>query len=118
MFPKNILKGQCIILPKRISENFTKNILSPVVRNITKNSFPYNFLFLAFFQVLEGNATIYIHQTRIKKWDLCAGNSLVNALGGTMVTLKREKISYSPNSNHVVEDGLLVELNKNVIIGN
>lgn len=35
-----------------------------------------------------------------------------------MVTLKREKISYRPNTNHVVEDGLLVELNKNVIIEN
>lgn len=32
-----------------------------------------------------------------------------------MVTLKREKISYTPDSNHVVEDGLLVELNKNVM---
>jgi hypothetical protein len=35
-----------------------------------------------------------------------------------MVTLKREKISYGPNTDHVVEDGLLVELNKNVIVGN
>lgn len=66
-------------------------------------------------QVLEGNATIYLHQTRIKKWDLCAGNALVNAVGGNMVTLKREKISYQPDSNHVVEDGLLVELYKNVM---
>lgn len=66
---------------------------------------------------MEGNATIYVHQTRIKKWDLCAGNALVNAVGGNMVTLKREKISYAPDTEHVVEDGLLVELNKNVIVG-
>lgn len=66
-------------------------------------------------QVLEGNATIYLHNTRIKKWDLCAGNALVNAVGGRMVTLKREKISYSANSNHVVEDGLLVEINNHVL---
>lgn len=66
-------------------------------------------------QVLEGNATIYLHNTRIKKWDLCAGNALVNSVGGRMVTLKREKISYSPDTNHIVEDGLLVEINNHVI---
>lgn len=67
-------------------------------------------------QVLEGNATIYLHNTHIKKWDLCAGNALVNALGGTMKTLIGKDISYSADSPHVVDDGLMVELNKNVII--
>jgi len=67
-------------------------------------------------QVLEGNATVYLHNTRIKKWDLCAGNAIVNAVGGRMETLKRDVISYSRESDHVVEDGLLVELNKNVIL--
>ena len=66
-------------------------------------------------QVLEGNATIYLHNTRIKKWDLCAGNALINSVGGRMVTLKRDKISYSANSDHVVEDGLLVEINNHVL---
>lgn len=67
-------------------------------------------------QVLEGNATVYLHNTRIKKWDLCAGNAIVNAVGGKMETLKGDIISYNRDSNHVVEDGLLVELNKNVIL--
>lgn len=67
-------------------------------------------------QVLEGNATIYLHNTRIKKWDLCAGNAIVNAVGGRMQTLKENDISYSAESDHVVQDGLLVELNKNVIV--
>lgn len=67
-------------------------------------------------QVLEGNATVYLHNTHIKKWDLCAGNAIVNSLGGQMKTLKGEDISYSADSNHVVDDGLLVELNKNVIL--
>ncbi|CAG9798914.1 unnamed protein product [Chironomus riparius] len=66
-------------------------------------------------QVLEGNATIYLHNTRIKKWDLCAGNALINSVGGRMVTLKRDKISYSANSDHLVEDGLLVEINNHVV---
>lgn len=67
-------------------------------------------------QVLEGNATIYLHNTRIKKWDLCAGNAIVSSVGGTMKTLKGHEISYTADSNPVVEDGLLVELNKNVIL--
>lgn len=67
-------------------------------------------------QVLTGNATVYLHNTHIKKWDLCAGNAIVNAVGGDMKSLKGETISYKADSNHVVEDGLLVELNKNVIL--
>lgn len=68
-------------------------------------------------QVLKGNATVYLHNTRIKKWDLCAGNAIVKSVGGRMVELKTgEEISYSPDSLHLVENGLLVELNKNVIV--
>lgn len=67
-------------------------------------------------QVMEGNATVYLHNTHIKKWDLCAGNAIVNSLGGRMTTLKGDEISYKADSNHVVDDGLLVELNKNVIL--
>lgn len=67
-------------------------------------------------QVLKGNASIYLHNTHIKKWDLCAGNAIVNAVGGRMTTLKGDAISYSADASPVVSDGLLVELNKNVIL--
>jgi inositol monophosphatase 3 len=67
------------------------------------------------FQVLEGNATIYLHNTRIKKWDLCAGNAIVESVRGRMATLKDERILYTADSSYVVEDGLLVEINKNVM---
>jgi Golgi-resident PAP phosphatase len=67
-------------------------------------------------QVLTGNATIYLHNTRIKKWDLCAGDAIVKSVNGRMVTLKGEGINYDSGTNHVVEDGLLVELNKNNVI--
>ncbi|XP_028284191.1 inositol monophosphatase 3 [Parambassis ranga] len=40
-------------------------------------------------------ADIYIHITFIKKWDICAGAALLNALGGHMTTLKGEDINYS-----------------------
>lgn len=40
-------------------------------------------------------ADVYIHVTFIKKWDICAGAALLNALGGQMTTLKGEDIDYS-----------------------
>ncbi|CAB1326031.1 unnamed protein product [Coregonus sp. 'balchen'] len=40
-------------------------------------------------------ADMYIHVTFIKKWDICAGNALLTALGGHMTTLKGEEIDYS-----------------------
>ncbi|KAM6919267.1 inositol monophosphatase 3 [Xenentodon cancila] len=40
-------------------------------------------------------ADIYVHITFIKKWDICAGAALLNALGGHMTTLKGENIDYS-----------------------
>lgn len=51
-----------------------------------------------------------------QKWDLCAGNAIVNAVGGKMTSLKGDPISYAVDSDHGVNDGLLVELNKNVIL--
>ncbi|KAG7999522.1 Inositol monophosphatase 3, partial [Nibea albiflora] len=40
-------------------------------------------------------ADVYVHITFIKKWDICAGAALLNALGGYMTTLKGEAIDYS-----------------------
>ncbi|XP_040000641.1 inositol monophosphatase 3 isoform X2 [Xiphias gladius] len=40
-------------------------------------------------------ADVYVHITFIKKWDICAGAALLNALGGHMTTLKGEDIDYS-----------------------
>ncbi|KAJ8372998.1 hypothetical protein AAFF_G00272350 [Aldrovandia affinis] len=40
-------------------------------------------------------ADVYFHITYIKKWDICAGNAILKALGGHMTTLKGEEIDYS-----------------------
>lgn len=48
---------------------------------------------------------MYVHVTFIKKWDICAGNAILKALGGHMTTLKGEEIDYSGTPKN--PDGLL-----------
>ncbi|KAK2843952.1 hypothetical protein Q5P01_010611 [Channa striata] len=55
-----------------------------------------------------GQADVYIHITAIKKWDICAGAALLNALGGHMTTLKGEDIDYS--GTPINEDGLVASV--------
>ncbi|XP_067856673.1 inositol monophosphatase 3-like [Heptranchias perlo] len=46
-------------------------------------------------------ADLYIHVTFIKKWDICAGNAILKALGGQMTTIEGDVIDYrdSPSNN-------------------
>lgn len=39
-------------------------------------------------RVLNNTAAMYVHKTRIKKWDVCAGDAIMRAAGGHMLTLK------------------------------
>lgn len=54
-------------------------------------------------------ADVYIHTTFIKKWDICAGNAILKALGGHMTTLKGQEIDYSGSEKN--EGGLLASIN-------
>lgn len=49
-----------------------------------------------FAQVILGYADAYLHITKIKKWDLCAGHGILHALGGNLTYLDGEDIDYSP----------------------
>uniref|UniRef100_A0A8C5MEG4 Inositol monophosphatase 3 n=1 Tax=Leptobrachium leishanense TaxID=445787 RepID=A0A8C5MEG4_9ANUR len=56
----------------------------------------------------QEHADVYVHVTLIKKWDICAGNAILNALGGHMTTLKGENIVYTGSSGN--EGGLLASI--------
>ncbi|XP_042231976.1 inositol monophosphatase 3-like isoform X2 [Homarus americanus] len=53
--------------------------------------------------VIQGDADAYVHVTLIKKWDLCAGNAVLNALHGNMTTLSGQSIDYSSNERKKIE---------------
>ncbi|XP_067635379.1 putative inositol monophosphatase 3 [Eurosta solidaginis] len=61
-------------------------------------------------QVISNNATVYLHSTKIKKWDTCAGHALLNALGGDMKNLHREKIDYGPEGSPVNDKGIIASV--------
>ncbi|GAU96255.1 hypothetical protein RvY_07726 [Ramazzottius varieornatus] len=47
-------------------------------------------------EVAAGRASVYLHTTKIKKWDLCAPNGILNALGGRLSSFDGDEIDYSP----------------------
>ncbi|XP_039377148.1 Golgi-resident adenosine 3',5'-bisphosphate 3'-phosphatase [Mauremys reevesii] len=57
----------------------------------------------------QEKADVYIHVTYIKKWDICAGNAVLKALGGHMTTLTGKEISYTGSDGN--EGGLLASIN-------
>ncbi|XP_053105228.1 Golgi-resident adenosine 3',5'-bisphosphate 3'-phosphatase [Hemicordylus capensis] len=59
----------------------------------------------------QGKADVYIHATYIKKWDICAGNAVLKALGGQMTTLAGNEISYTGSDGH--EEGLIASIKIN-----
>lgn len=61
-------------------------------------------------QVAEGKADAYIHVTLIKKWDICAGNALLNTLGGKMTALDGSVIDFSDPLDLKNNKGLVATL--------
>lgn len=91
-------------------KNFSKLAFGEKARIINAAGAGYKVL-----QVVFNNASAYIHTTNIKKWDLCAGNAILNAVGGKMTNLLNAEIDYSKNEHIVNEKGLLASVtNHNV----
>ena len=65
-------------------------------------------------QVVQNQADAYLHTTKIKKWDTCAGNAIINAFGGAMTTIKGKDIDYRYKSESVISDGLIATTNDNL----
>jgi len=61
-------------------------------------------------EVAKGNQDVYIHVTLIKKWDICAGTALLNALGGQMTTLDGSLVDYSDGREAKNEGGVLATM--------
>ncbi|XP_043945795.1 inositol monophosphatase 3-like [Protopterus annectens] len=53
-------------------------------------------------------ADIYMHVTFIKKWDICAGNAILEALGGHLTTLNGDNIDYRDSPSN--EGGLIASI--------
>ncbi|KAK7078840.1 Inositol monophosphatase 3 [Halocaridina rubra] len=60
--------------------------------------------------VIQGDADAYVHVTLIKKWDLCAGNAILNALNGKMTNLQGDPIDYGNKEQYKNEGGVLATL--------
>jgi len=67
-------------------------------------------------KVAQRNAHAYIHTTAIKKWDICAGNALLETMGGSMKDLQGSDIDYSwptgDRKNVKLHNGLLATFTK------
>ncbi|CAH1772689.1 unnamed protein product [Owenia fusiformis] len=63
-------------------------------------------------EVALGNVDAYVHTTLIKKWDICAGNAILNAIKGKMTTLDGSYIDYSDGNKPKCEGGLLATISE------
>lgn len=63
-------------------------------------------------EVATGNATAYLHNTEISKWDVCAGDVIISSLEGSFLTLDGNNLDYSASSDPVNKDGILATLDK------
>lgn len=101
--------------PKIIVSRSHKGNVKDYVRNIFGDKTPIISAGGAGYKVLQvvfNNATAYMHLTNIKKWDLCAGNAILDTLHGSMTTLENEAITYAAgeSATNINKDGVLATL--------
>ena len=62
--------------------------------------------------LINESADLYLHTTKIKKWDICAPNAILNNLGGKLTDRRGNLVNYE-NKEHVSVDGLIATLTMN-----
>ncbi|XP_065350321.1 putative inositol monophosphatase 3 [Cloeon dipterum] len=63
-------------------------------------------------EVVKGNVDIYLHSTAIKKWDVCAGNAVINSVLGVMTDLKGNKLDYSSEAGALNNGGIFAAVSE------
>jgi len=61
-------------------------------------------------RLINGSAEIYIHTTAIKKWDLCAGDAIIRAVGGSLIDLDGRALDYRVDGEPLHKGGILAAL--------
>ena len=61
-------------------------------------------------EVLRGHQDAYLHNTLIKKWDLCAGDALLRAAGGRLTDWAGRSLDYSSGEEALVTGGVAAAL--------
>jgi Golgi-resident PAP phosphatase len=56
--------------------------------------------------VADGSFDAYLHTGPIKKWDICAPNALLRAVGGDLTGLRGQTIRYGKNDDPLVDVGV------------
>ena len=107
-YQQSLRKGTKIVISRSHSGD-ARQFISKVFPNTTDNKVFVDEAAGSGYKVLEvlkGTDDVYFHLTLIKKWDLCAGNALLNAAMGAMTTRNGETIDYSfegdPKNKHGV----------------
>lgn len=61
-------------------------------------------------EVIKGLQDMYVHTTLIKKWDICAGDAILQAMGGKQTDLKGDLLNYSHKLDPKAEHGLIATM--------
>ena len=64
-------------------------------------------------RIIEGDAHCYLFPSPgTKKWDTCAPEAILVAMGGCLSDIHGNQIDYSPNVKHPNSGGVLATINK------
>lgn len=86
-------------------QDLARNAFGPSVKLVPAGGAGYKVL-----EVVSGRADAYLHSSLIKKWDICAGDALLRALGGRMSALDGSDLRYGPRDDPKAKGGLLATL--------